>query len=761
MNVFAKRYFACLSLIFLAFSAIPFKYNGFVIFTVFSIISLIIYLLMRKLDEKSKNQNILLILTLIAAFVGTVNSQMNLFKNENMIEKYSGLHTIEGYIKEDLSKEGYLSEQIMHVESVDGKKTSFDAVIIADYKTEFYRGDFIQFSTEFFALKNYEDLQFLKSNKEYEYPLACSIGEDTDIKAIGGSFRLEIALADLNEALSYRLKYTIGKDAGALSSALLLGNRGDLSQNTLLNFRRAGIYHMLALSGMHVAILIGILEFLLKKCYAPRWLCTGFVALSSIFYIALTGFLPSTVRAVIMMLSVYLAFIVERQGDSITFLFASVFLIVLFDPTAIMDLGLILSFMSTLGVLVAILIKKKIKLFSANTKLKGITKLGFELLQDFAFLVLTSICVFIATLPTLCFYFGEVSLATFFTNLFMGAICEIFMVLSLITLIFAGNVTLGQFFGEITNNFGSFMLESVDRIADTKNIVLSLNYPGAKILVLGLFTFSILFLSLKLVRKWLVAVPVVAFAFLMTINVIGYNTSIKGQVKSEFIYGDALVLTSNEGAYLCDASDGRYLSLSEGYRLARESCYTELDGVILTHYHSRYVVSLQRLVSNTKLNELYLPMPKNSEEGQILSAISNALESENVKIYIYDLDKPIEILSGELIVSSAKLDGSTHSSVAFTYSYGESRITVLERPYFETYLENSGTFDNYISDSDLLIFGSDGKNPENNFEIFPMLKKESEVVFTDYYMLELSDFEKYMANRMISFEVKYKKYILK
>ena len=762
MNVFAKRYFVHLCLIFLAFSRISLEYDGLKIFAIFSIICGIAFLLSRIFKLKSTKINIFLILSVFAVLLGCMNTQMNLFKNESIINQYSGSHTISGYIKEDISKEVYASEQIMRVENVDGKKTGFDIVLLGEYQTEFSHGDFIEIRVDIFELEDYENLQFVKSNNKYKYPLASIISEDVEIKFNAPQSRIDLVLSKINSDISYKLKYMIGKNSGAFASALLLGNREELSDSTLRDFRRAGVYHMLALSGMHVAILFGIIEFLLKKCLVPKWIRIVLIVISSIFYLGLTGFSPSTCRAIIMLFAVYMSFILEKTGDSMTFLFGAIFLIVLFDPTSVVDIGLLLSFLSTFGVLVAIQIKSKIKFLREEKSCTSFVSVLVGAGKNILFLLLTTLCVFVATLPILCIYFGEVSLMTFFTNLFIGAICEIFMILAIVTLIFIGNVQVWQFFAQFTNNIGEFILLTVKKISDIENIVFSLNYPGTKILVFGLFAFSIFLLSIKLIKKWLVAIPVVAFAILMCINVIGYNASIDNQVTGEFIAGDSLVLSSNKGVYLCDASNGRYVTLAEGYKIAKENCFTELDGVVLTHYHSRYVVSLQQLSSNCKLRELYLPMPQNSDEGDILAAISRVLDDENVQIFIYQPSNPINILSGELVVSNGiKVESSAHPSIAFTYSYNESRITVIERPYFDTYLESSGAFEKYISESDLLIFGSDGKKLNNSFEIFQKINSDTEVCFVDYYMLELSDFEKYMHDISISFDIEYKKIILK
>ena len=85
----------------------------------------------------------------------------------------------------------------------------------------------------------------------------------------------------------------------------------------------------------------------------------------------------------------------------------------------------------------------------------------------------------------------------------------------------------------------------------------------------------------------------------------------------------------------------------------------------------------------------------------------------------------------------------------------------MEKPYFDSYLDINGCFEDEIFQSEVVIFGGDGHMPDNRFEIFYNLKKGAEIVFCDREHLLLSDFEKYLSDFSIYVDVEYKKYDLK
>ena len=761
MKVFSKRYFVWISLIFLAFSGISFNSENLIFFLGFLFLLGTFCVFLRKKLEKYKNFKVIAICLLCAAILGTLNTQLFVLGNDKKIEKYCGEHLLRGYVSEISSREEYASEYIIKVEELDGERVNLDILLVADYKAELERGDFFEYRGEIIQTASYKNALYLKNSNSYDYPLACVLKDEGDVERLEDEFRISLVFSELNSKISAKLLVTMGSKNGALASALLLGNRELLSDQTLRDFKRAGVYHLLALSGLHVTILIGILGWILKKLFVPTKIRIVILGFISLFYVALTCFSLSACRSMLMLWMVYISFLLQRQRDIMTSLFVAAFVIVLINPSAVLDVGLQLSILSTFGVICASIISAKLKLTGVKRE-KGMLPFIKSVLRKIAIVAISSLSVFICSLPVVAMCFGEVSLATFVSNIFMGTVCEVFMVLAVLMLLFAKVFVIYPAFVFLANIVGNFMRFLVERISHADNVMLSLNYPGAKTLVWLLFVGFILMLTIRLSRRWTVFLPSIVFTVCMCFTVLAYNNSRVGFVQSEYYFGDGVVLSSSEGVYICDMSDGTYKHLYEGVVIAKENCFTEIDGIVLTHYHSDHLGSLRRFTSNFIVRAVYLPMPQNEDEYLRMSAIVGDLSRSGIPAYLINSGEPIDILSGELVLSARSYNANyVHPSVALTYSNGEQRITLIDKPYFNSYLETSGAFSQYINDSDYLIFGSDGRDFKEKFEIFEGLKEGCEVSFSDAQTFLLSDYECYIDNMKIYFDVHYKKYDLK
>ena len=291
------------------------------------------------------------------------------------------------------------------------------------------------------------------------------------------------------------------------------------------------------------------------------------------------------------------------------------------------------------------------------------------------------------------------------------------MIFALATLLCSKYLMIYPVFAFLTNVVGDFMTFSVERISNAENVMLSLRYPVAQVLVWLLFIAFILMLIIRLGRKWMIFLPSVVFTVCMCVTVLTYNNSRADFVRAEYYFGDGIVLSSNEGVYICDMSDGTYKNFYEGALIAKENCFTEIDGIILTHYHSDHLGALQRFASSFMVRSIYLPMPQNEDEYLRMSAIVRRLSYLGVSVKLFNSNESLDILSGEFILSDRSYSAHyVHPSVALTYANGGQRITLLSKPYFNSYLETSGVFSEYINESDYLIFGSDGRFFKESFE---------------------------------------------
>ena len=108
--------------------------------------------------------------------------------------------------------------------------------------------------------------------------------------------------------------------------------------------------HIFAISGLHIALIAGILVALLRVLQTPRSLC-GWVVVPLIwFYTAATGWQPSAIRSTIMMTIVIVGWALRRPGDLVNSLAASAFVILIWEPRQLFQASFQLSFFVVLSI---------------------------------------------------------------------------------------------------------------------------------------------------------------------------------------------------------------------------------------------------------------------------------------------------------------------------------------------------------------------------------------------------------------------------
>ena len=150
------------------------------------------------------------------------------------------------------------------------------------------------------------------------------------------------------ETLSDRMHSLFGANS-ALPEALLLGIRDEVPKDVRQSFTDAGVAHVLAVSGLHTALLAGTLMLFLRRFAGVR---TRFAALCVflLLYCALLDFSAPVARASILLALAYFRRIVRRAPDRLTCLSAAFLLILLFRPLDLFSASFQLSFCAVLGI---------------------------------------------------------------------------------------------------------------------------------------------------------------------------------------------------------------------------------------------------------------------------------------------------------------------------------------------------------------------------------------------------------------------------
>lgn len=171
------------------------------------------------------------------------------------------------------------------------------------------------------------------------------------ITASGYRLELFARRAAIHQEIERRFA-ALGQPVAVLLSALLLGDRAGVPEEELRLFRSSGSLHVLALSGMHIGILYGLVSLALAFLPDRRWRLT-LAALLVVPYLFLAGASPSLLRAVLMLLAAALGLILDRDAVPLDLLALAGAVILLLQPLAAFELSFQLSFLALLGMLLA------------------------------------------------------------------------------------------------------------------------------------------------------------------------------------------------------------------------------------------------------------------------------------------------------------------------------------------------------------------------------------------------------------------------
>ena len=145
------------------------------------------------------------------------------------------------------------------------------------------------------------------------------------------------------------------KDELAIVQALLLGQRNDISEETYSNYKNAGAVHILAVSGLHIGILLLVLQFLLRPLeFLPKGkqLKLALIVLILWGFALLAGFSSSVVRAVAMFSFVAYALYLNRPSNTFNILALSMFFILLLiNPMLLFQAGFQMSYAAVIAII--------------------------------------------------------------------------------------------------------------------------------------------------------------------------------------------------------------------------------------------------------------------------------------------------------------------------------------------------------------------------------------------------------------------------
>ena len=213
------------------------------------------------------------------------------------------------------------------------------------------------------------------------------------------------------------------------TKGIILADRTEMDRETVEDFSKSGLVHILAISGSHMAIIFWLILLLLKPIFpanfrnVPIVISLIFIWLFAIFI----DFGSSVIRSCIMITAYYFYVLLQRKPDLLHAMAISGLAILIFDTNQLFDVGFQLSFIAVFGI------------FWLNEPILKYLPKPKNTVQNFLVNVVSiSIAAQVATLPLVIYYFHQYSLISVIANLVVIPFSEVIIIFALLMTILLG-----------------------------------------------------------------------------------------------------------------------------------------------------------------------------------------------------------------------------------------------------------------------------------------------------------------------------------
>ncbi len=641
-------------------------------------------------------------------------------------DKYSQIYNtqnaVEAVVIAVKYESSYSSSYEISVKKLNGKEETHKAILECDYSGALNIGDEIAVLATATEPSDtggrYSERNDALSNGFF---VIYTSEEENDLRITDYSENtIEIWFSVLNENLSNRLTRAVKGEQGNLSSALLLGNKSLLSSDIDRDFRRVGASHILALSGMHMSIIMGVAMMILKRVIRNRKIVVVLLSLMAVFYLALTGFSVSATRSVIMLLMVYIGFLVSGDPDSLTSLSLAGFLIVLLSPGAVCDGGFWMSFAATFGILA---FTPALKDYFDHRLEKYDDKLQFKIHKFFYSIpeaIFASLAALIPLIIVMCIFIKQISVFTILSSLVLSIPTAIIIIASLFLLPLAGVPYISTAIVWVIRTSADLMLGYCAYFSNYEDIVKSLNYPFA-ILMAVLLGITLLYsLVTRFFNPFKSLIPFVVCLLIFAGTAVVYESINSDKLKVSYINAsnksDIIVLSNEREAVICDMSNGSKTSYNLALEEIDEARATEIKAIVLTRYTNSHIATLHSVFQSQKVREVWTPYPINTDEQAMLQRLYDFAKDQYVNVYVYKQGETIKPFEHAYIEHTRSYIERSSVPIDLVGIYtGRQHLTYISPAFNESDVLEEVQY--HFSKSQYIIFGSRGPNVKKLYKI--------------------------------------------
>ena len=319
---------------------------------------------------------------------------------------------------------------------------------------------------------------------------------------------IEKLVNNVQNSMKKNLKKILDEEESSLCTGILIGDRTNISEEIENDFKQSNLTHMLAVSGSHIVYIINGFTILLSK--TNKKLSKIIIIIFLLFFIILTGFTSSVLRASFMGILILISSIIYRKSDTLNNIGISSLIILIINPYIILDVGFILSFAGTLGIVLLspnisklinkifnMFIKKMLKINNKKNKIrekKVFNKLtNNKSIKDIIRYIIKyifnsfsiTLSANILIIPIMAFYFSTFSFTFLISNILAAPFMEMVTIFGfIIYFISIICIPIAEFLGLFLN----FLLNILIKIAKFSSTI-----PGSSIFIRTPYLISCIF----------------------------------------------------------------------------------------------------------------------------------------------------------------------------------------------------------------------------------------------------------------------------
>lgn len=555
----------------------------------------------------------------------------------------------------------------MRLTEADGKAADLRVCLFFYNGFAYEEGDVLRFSAtaDRLSRQNSDDIYLLADGCRYE------LTPVTAPEKTGHRFSLAGSMRRLRGRLSDEVGKVVPERPAELVRALLLGDRSGLPLSDTVAFRRLGIGHLLALSGLHLSVLLGFVLAFFRRLCPYRAVTAPVACLLVAAYAMLTGGSVSILRAALMSGTALLSWLWGARRDPLTALAVAGAVLMFFSPGCAYDCAFWLSFSATLAILV-------LSPWLTRRKTNGIRRL---LTEKILFPVLLTACASLFTLLPTALFFGRISTVSIPANLLIAPMVEICLILSLFLPLLGAIPAFGSFVGFVVGKWASLTLDAAEWMAQIPNATAFLNHPLILtfIFCLTVVVCLILFGPKRLMAVFCGAALVLLIAVTAAAARINTDAMTAGYVRYCAAKStDALLLSHSGDKTLVLCGKGSSASARAQTEMLTEERVAELDAVVLAHCHASTAQAwLRRLLSDVKIGTVYLPA---GTDGTVAGQLRDMLSPFGTELRFLSAAETCSLSKDtDILVFPESTDENGREAFGYTLTVGGNRWTLFSQ----------------------------------------------------------------------------------